>query len=102
MSTIVAFLLILLAYRLRRWILVLIILALVAGCSHAPVEAPRVELKARTYTDEQLTCLPDPPIPGRPRTAAVVGRYIADLHEAGADCRGALGAVRDRETGAKP
>ncbi|MCJ2074427.1 hypothetical protein MKK68_01960 [Methylobacterium sp. E-016] len=102
MSTLVTFLLILLAYRLRKWILVLLILVLVAGCEHAPVVPPRVTLDARTYTTEQLTCLPDPPIPGRPRTAAAVGRYIADLHEAGANCRGALGAIHDREAGAKP
>lgn len=55
MNTFVAFLLILLAYRFRRWILVLLILALVAGCGHAPVEAPRIELQARNYTTEQLT-----------------------------------------------
>ena len=102
MSTLVVFLALLLAWRLRRWILLFRVLALLAGCGHAPVEAPRIELQARTYTPWQLTCLPDPPVPGRPRTAAAVGRYIADLHEAGQDCRGALGAVRERETGSKP
>ena len=66
MSTLVVFLALLLAWRLRRWILLFRVLALLAGCGHAPVEAPRIELQARTYTPWQLTCLPDPPVPGRP------------------------------------
>lgn len=102
MSTILVFLAILLAWRLRRWILVLLILALVAGCGHAPAEAPRIQLQARTYTTEQLTCSDEPPVPGRPRTAVAVGRYVGDLHAAWQDCHGALGAVRERETGGKP
>ncbi|SFM41447.1 hypothetical protein [Methylobacterium pseudosasicola] len=102
MSTLVAFLLILLAYRFRRWILVLIILALFAVCDHAPVQAPRIKLQAQTYTPEQLACSGEPPVPGRPRTAAAVGRYVGDLHAAWQDCHGALGVIREREQGSTP
>lgn len=102
MSTLILFLAILLAWRLRRWILVAIVLALLAGCDHALIEAPRVTLDARTYTDAELTCAGEPLVPGRPRTAVAVGRYVGDLHAAWQDCHGALGAIRERETGAKP
>lgn len=101
MSTLV-FLAILLAWRLRRWILLFLVVALLAGCGHAPVEAPRIELQARTYTEGQLTCSGEPKVPDRPRKPGDVARYVGDLHSAWQDCHGALGAVRERQQGEAP
>jgi len=106
----VVLLLLWLAYRARRLIAVAVlflVFCVLGGCAdhpdlYASALPARVELQAQAFTPEQLTCAAEPAAPAKPRTAAAVGRYIVDLRAAGADCRGALGAVRDRVEEPKP
>lgn len=109
-ACLVVFLLLWLAYRARRLIAVAVlflVFCVLGGCADHPdlyASAPpsRVELQAQAFMPDQLTCAAEPAAPPKPRTPAAVGRYITDLQAAGADCRGALGAVRDRVEEPKP
>lgn len=105
----VVLLLLWLAYRARRMIAVAVlflVFCVLGGCAGHPdlSDAPlqQVVIHQEAFTEAELTCAPEPAAPPRPRTPAAVGRYIGDLRAAGADCRGALGAVRDRVGETKP
>lgn len=91
------------AYRMRCLFGLILLVAgacLLAGCAGGPdlagPQLNQVVIHQESFTQDQLTCADEPATPPQPRTPASVGRYIVDLRAAGADCRGALGAVRDR------
>lgn len=106
----VALLLTLLVHRMRRplGLAILIVGAcMLSGCAGGIPELSgkpdlagpalnQVTVHQESFTEDQLTCTAEPAPPAKPRTPASVGRYIVDLRAAGADCRGALGAVHDR------
>lgn len=67
-------------------------LLLLAACA---TPAPRVETVAIAPPSTLLTCKAAPASPKEATRQSEVARYIVRLHEAGADCRAKLGAVRD-------
>lgn len=66
--------------------LIMVIVVALAGCTQrvAPASVPA----------ELLTCKPAPEKPYGTYTQRDVGTFIVGLHEAHADCRSKLGAVR--------
>ena len=59
-----------------------IIVVMLAGCATTSTVPPSL-----------LICAPQPPSPA-PESQQVVGIFVIDVVEAGADCRSKLGAVR--------
>lgn len=75
-------------------IAVLFVAGALSGCATKPVETMPVVtvLPPPPVPDSLLQCRPEPTV-GRLVTQRDAARYVLDLREAGADCRGKLGAV---------
>lgn len=69
-------------------------LLIAGGCAKAPLEVAPASVPASL-----LTCRDAPAKPAGDYTQKAVGAYVIGLHEAHADCRAKLGAVRSALTG---
>lgn len=74
--------------------LVIAVILIVAACGDQQPVVKLVPAAGPTIPDSLLTCPDSPTVPDEEATQADVGRYVLDLYEVGAECRGKLGAVR--------
>lgn len=66
------------------------------GCSATPTASVSVpQARVVSPPDALLRCMSEPKAPPRGSSQAAVAEFVLDLGEAGRDCRGKLGAVRD-------
>ncbi len=68
-------------------------LAVLGACASDPLTEVRID--RLTIPSVLLECAPSPAVPPKPRDQEAVGRYIVALHEAHADCKSRVEAIRD-------
>ena len=77
---------------MKRILIALACITALSGCLGS--NQPQVVARPILPPDALLTCRVSPPVPRDAETQREVARYIVRLHEAGADCRAKLAAVR--------